>query len=747
MGLSNDQKKERSEYLEKYLEITECSQKKPYVFISYASDNWEAVFKNSVIPLQKQYGLSVYADKAFDKLNDKWIVPMLRNIRGSDVVVAFISQSYIESYACFLELLTAINNRKPLVFVSVEYNLHLGDTTDQPEVERGAKNEILNQGANIATNTNNSSNDLMRAIKSAYTSISTLLEQDALSKYDISDAFINFFRDASINSKNIEDLNGVRLAIWATSEYVFDRSLIAGPVAAPIANAMPQQQAMSQPAVQQYAPQQQYTPQQQYMPQQPVPQHAPKPEKKGKKPFMKVLIGAAALLIAAIGLFVLLGGRSVTDKPYTMTAANSETVSGMYTGDWDKWNKYPSGNGTFTLNDDGGTYEGAWANGAYEGQGTLKLSSGDTYEGEWIGGARNGKGKRTYPDGSIYDGEWKDNKREGNGSLTWLNDKGDGNYVYEGTFTNDARSGKGKLTYPNGAVFEGDFVDGWPNGKGICKWTNGEIYEGEVKDGIISGKGKITYANGDSYEGGFKDNYEHGDGVYTFADGSKENVTYNKGVLYVTDMKYTNARGTTGTYTGGWNYQNKWPEGQGAIKYDNGDVLEGEFKDGEAVNGKVTYANGGIYEGEFANGYCDGKGKMTYGEESQILEYDGEWKNGYWSGKGIAKWKNGEIYDGEWLDSKRNGQGKETYTDGNTYEGEWKDDNRNGYGIYTWADGRIFEGEWKDGKQNGKGKYTNTKKETYEGEWIDGKREGEFIYTDASGNKTKQKYKGGNKVE
>lgn len=209
MALSEEQKKERSEFLENNLDITECSQRKPYVFISYASNDWQTVFKKAVVPMQQQYGLRVYADKAFDKVNDKWIVPMLRNIRGADAVVAFVSQSYIESYACFLELLTAVNNKKQVVFVSLEDHLTLGDTTDQPNVERGVKNEILNQGANIATNTNNTSNDLMRAMKSAYTSLSTLLEQDALSKYDISDAFINFFRDASINRKTINDLNAV----------------------------------------------------------------------------------------------------------------------------------------------------------------------------------------------------------------------------------------------------------------------------------------------------------------------------------------------------------------------------------------------------------------------------------------------------------------------------------------------------------------------------------------------------------
>lgn len=185
MALNEMQKKERSEYLEKNLTITKCSQNKKYVFISYASDNWETVFKDAVVPLQKEYGMRVYADKAFDKENDKWIIPMLRNIRGAEAVVAFVSQSYIESYACFLELLTAVNNNVPVVFVSLNDDLKLGDTTDQPEIERGVKKEIIRQGDNLATKTNNTSNDVMRAMKSAYTSLSTLLEQDALAKYDI----------------------------------------------------------------------------------------------------------------------------------------------------------------------------------------------------------------------------------------------------------------------------------------------------------------------------------------------------------------------------------------------------------------------------------------------------------------------------------------------------------------------------------------------------------------------------------
>ena len=47
----------------------------------------------------------------------------------------FISQSCIESCACFLGLLTAVNRKKQIVFVFLEDRLRLGGTTGRPEIE------------------------------------------------------------------------------------------------------------------------------------------------------------------------------------------------------------------------------------------------------------------------------------------------------------------------------------------------------------------------------------------------------------------------------------------------------------------------------------------------------------------------------------------------------------------------------------------------------------------------------------
>ncbi len=727
MGLNEAQKKERSEYLEKNLAITECSQRKPYVFISYASDNWEAVFKSAVVPMQRQYGLRVYADKAFDKVNDKWIVPMLRNARGADVIIAFISQSYIESYACFLELLTAVNNKKPIVFVSLEDQLHLGDTTDLPVIERGAKNEILNQGANISTNTNNTSNDIMRAMKSAYTSMSTLLEQDALSRYDISDAFINFFRDAAINRKTINDLGAVRRTIKSVSSDVFDKSLVVDldqqdtsvpkqkqpPVteAKPIRKEEPDPAPAEEPELirkEEPAP----TPAEDPEPEpirkeepDPAPAEEPKPvppqepeQKKDdstsdsgqklKKPLNIKLIGGivAAAAVLAVLFIMLSGPGKVTDQPYAMTDGNSDTYSGLYTGEWDKKNERPNGTGTFVMEDVAGTYEGEWVDGVTEGQGTIVWDSGDHYEGEWKDGMRNGQGTYTSTegDGYVYEGEFQNNERSGKGTMTW--ETGEGVvYVYEGEFQNNERSGKGTMTWGKDGettIYEGDFADNWINGYGTCTWPSGDHYEGEWKNGKFNGKGTITYAGGSVYEGEFVDNKKNGEGIWTKSDGTAvtENWIYGKKVETLTLED--------GTYTGG--VTDGKPDGQGKMEYTNGQVYEGEWKNGvRSGQGRCTWPDGGYYDGEWANDKWNGQGTNYIGGSKDVSFYVGGFVDGERDGHGIYTWPSGDSIETEWVNGVKNGKGTYTWSGGTVAAGEYVDDEWDGEWTITYADGTV----------------------------------------------------------
>lgn len=66
--------------------------------------------------------------------------------------------------------------------------------------------------------------------------------------------------------------------------------------------------------------------------------------------------------------------------------------------------------------------------------------------------------------------------------------------------------------------------------------------------------------------------------------------------------------------------------GQGTLTFENGDVYEGQFRNG-IFNGNGTYksVSGWVYTGQFRNGYADGKGKLT--TEGQAT-YEGTFKRG-----------------------------------------------------------------------------------------------------------------------
>ena len=131
------------------------------------------------------------------------------------------------------------------------------------------------------------------------------------------------------------------------------------------------------------------------------------------------------------------------------------------------------------------------------------------------------------------------------------------------------------------------------------------------------------------------------------------------------------------------------------MTYKNGDVYEGEWKNGKKHGyGIITYSNGTEYEGEWKNGKMNGQGKLT---SLNGTLYQGEWENDIINGKGKLTY-NGTEYEGEWKNGKRDGQGKMTYKNGDVYEGEWKNDEQNGYGKMTYSNGDVYEGVWKDDK-------------------------------------------------
>lgn len=292
----------------------------------------------------------------------------------------------------------------------------------------------MNQGGNISTNTNNTSNDIMRAMKSAYTSLSTLLEQDALAKYDISDAFINFFRDASINKKTIHDLEAIRSTISSVSPRVFDESLFSEGTSADsledsarqasLASGFgrqPESRAAPEPPAQ--------TPRTHDSPRGAAEiqltgsaaetklsgrKRLKRPGNPGGRERKGMIAGGVGLLVLVLTFLLVSGGSSetVTDRKYTLCTG----LAGTYTGEWKDGR--PEGRGTISL-ENGGVYEGEWKDGEANGQGTIIWSSGAVYKGEWKDSQKNGQGTMVYETGDKYEGEWAGDNRNGRGTFTY----------------------------------------------------------------------------------------------------------------------------------------------------------------------------------------------------------------------------------------------------------------------------------------------------------------------------------------
>ena len=110
MGLTNDEliRRKNDEHV-KFITSKICNKdgNKPYVFVSYKSDDWEKVLHDIVYTLVKEYHLNVYFDGDFDGHNPLWTEQFPDNMedplcRG---VLVFVDDKYATSYAALLELM------------------------------------------------------------------------------------------------------------------------------------------------------------------------------------------------------------------------------------------------------------------------------------------------------------------------------------------------------------------------------------------------------------------------------------------------------------------------------------------------------------------------------------------------------------------------------------------------------------------------------------------------------------------
>ncbi|XP_077304712.1 alsin isoform X2 [Lithobates pipiens] len=127
--------------------------------------------------------------------------------------------------------------------------------------------------------------------------------------------------------------------------------------------------------------------------------------------------------------------------------------------------------------------------------------------------------------------------------------------------------------------------------------------------------------------------------------------------------------------------------------------------------GVLKWPDGRVYDGEFRNGLEDGFGKYTIPKKSLRKEdcYLGYWKDGKMCGQGTFWYANGEVYEGCFQDNNRHGHGllrsgKLTSSSPSMFIGQWVMDKKTGYGVFDdITRGEKYMGMWQDDLRQGNG--------------------------------------------
>jgi hypothetical protein len=123
--------------------------------------------------------------------------------------------------------------------------------------------------------------------------------------------------------------------------------------------------------------------------------------------------------------------------------------------------------------------------------------------------------------------------------------------------------------------------------------NNGDVVECTWKNGVANGKGVFKYANGDVFECTWKNGKANGKGFMIYASGSVYECIGRMGWLTAKECgkvqmePFLNVFGRTGMLTANEfeiecdGCLGRKPNGRGVKKLANGDVIEGEWKNGK----------------------------------------------------------------------------------------------------------------------------------------------------------------------
>jgi hypothetical protein len=209
-------------------------------------------------------------------------------------------------------------------------------------------------------------------------------------------------------------------------------------------------------------------------------------------------------------------------------------------------------------------------------------------------------GKLTVPDHSVSEGSWYHGNLHGEGKIV----REDGT-VAEGSFYHGLQNGEGFVILPSGIIFTGDYVQGQLD-RGSIKYPGTGNYIGDIEDIHPHGLGTMAYNDGTLEEGEWVFGSFTGFGKISKPDGRFSEGEFHDGLL----------------------------NGEG-VSHTQNERVEGQFKNGELIEGKITFVNGDIHEGKFIKNKMHGFGIITEAKNKIIIE--AEFIHGEYANKAKAK--------------------------------------------------------------------------------------------------------------
>ncbi|KAM3856982.1 alsin [Diretmus argenteus] len=204
---------------------------------------------------------------------------------------------------------------------------------------------------------------------------------------------------------------------------------------------------------------------------------------------------------------------------------------------------------------------------------------------------------------------------------------------------------------------------------------------------------------------------------------------------------YKDSRLKEATYEGRW-LAGK-PNGRGVLKWPDGRIYTGTFKNGledgfgEYIAPNKTLNKNDHYQGHWKEGKMHGLATYRYASGEV---YEGSFQDGVRHGHGMLRsgklnTSSPSVFIGQWLHDKKTGYGVfDDITKGEKYMGMWQDHLRQGTGVIVTQFGLYYEGAFKDNKMMGTGILLSEDDTTYEGEFSeDWTLNGKGVLTMANG--------------